>query len=155
MSLIFSRSCQYALQAVIYLSRRPSRDHEGEAVHVREISDALNIPHHFLGKTLQILVRDGIVQSTKGANGGFRLGRPASGIRLMDIVRSIDGPSTMDRCILGFPECEEDKPCPMHDGWRASKEIIVRMLNDTTVDTLAVRLAPKIRQTPKKSKTHT
>ncbi len=146
MSLIFSRSCQYAIQAVIYLSA----EREGTAVHVREISDALSIPHHFLGKTLQILVREGIAQSTKGANGGFRLGRPSSEIRLVDIVHAVDGPSTMDQCILGFPECREDKPCALHDEWNASREIIVRMLTDTTVDTLTKRLAPKLIPTPKK-----
>ena len=139
MSLLFSRSCQYAIRAVIYLSN----EKEGSAaVHAREISDALNIPHHFLGKILQILTRDGIVLSTKGSNGGFRLGKPASEIRLVDIVHSIDGITTMDRCVLGFPECREDDPCPLHGQWGASRELIVRMLSDTAVAALSDRLAP-------------
>jgi Rrf2 family protein len=138
MSLIFSRSCQYAIRAVIYLSR----EQNGRSIHVREISDALKIPHHFLGKILQILTRDGIVSSAKGSNGGFRLGKPAGEIRLMEIVHSVDGPSSMDKCILGFPECVEDDPCPLHDGWRESKAIIMRMLSETRVDELAERFVP-------------
>lgn len=151
MSNIFSRSCQYALRAVVYLSKRE----EGSAVHVREISDALDIPHHFLGKILQILNRDGIVFSAKGTNGGFRLGRPASEIRLAEIVDSVDGGSTMGACILGFPECREDDPCPLHGEWKASRAIIVNMLDETTVEELSERLAPvpavpaKPRPTPK------
>ncbi len=137
MSNIFSRSCQYALRAVIYLSKRE----DGSAVHVREISDALDIPHHFLGKILQILNRDGIVLSTKGTNGGFRLGKPASEIRLAEIVNSVDGASTMDGCILGLPECREDDPCPLHGEWETSRAIIVNMLKTTTVEELSERLA--------------
>ncbi len=146
MSLIFSRSCQYALRAVIYLSKRE----EGSSVHVREISDALDIPHHFLGKILQVLNRDGLVVSTKGSNGGFRLGRPASDIRLGDIVDTIDGASTMDACILGFPECREEHPCPLHGEWSASRSIIVNLLKETTVGALSERLAPALNPSTKK-----
>ncbi|HLF15126.1 MAG TPA: Rrf2 family transcriptional regulator [Bacteroidota bacterium] len=150
MSLIFSRSCQYALQAVIYLSR----EREGAAVHVREISDALNIPHHFLGKILQILNRNGIVQSTKGANGGFRLGKPAADIRVLDIARSIDGASSIDRCVLGFPECDEHQPCPMHDAWKASKAGILRMLSETTVDELTGKMNARLDSLPGTIRAH-
>jgi Rrf2 family protein len=140
MSFVFSRSCQYALQAVIYMARV----NNGRPVHLRKISDTLNIPHHFLGKILQILVRDHIVQSTKGLNGGFQLAKPASDIRLADIVRAVDGDSVMDECILGFPECEENAPCPLHEEWSESKEIIVKLLGETTVDRLTTKLASKL-----------
>ena len=150
MSLIFSRSCQYALQAVIYLSR----EKEGTPRHVKEISVALKIPHHFLGKILQIMNRDGIVQSAKGANGGFRLGKPASEIRVVDIVHSIDGASTIDRCVLGFPGCDENQPCPMHEEWKASKASILRMLSETTVDELTGRMNARLNRLSRVMKTH-
>ena len=146
MSLIFSRSCEYALQAVTYLARVE----DGTPVHVRTISDALCIPHHFLGKILQILTRDDIVQSTKGAHGGFKLGRKASEIRILEIVHSVDGENSLDNCIMGYPECVEDKPCPLHDEWKKSRETIMKMLRDTTIEKmtrgldlkLAVAIAP-------------
>jgi Rrf2 family iron-sulfur cluster assembly transcriptional regulator len=143
MSLIFSRSCEYALQAVIYLARVE----DGTPVHLRTISDSLNIPHHFLGKILQILTRDEIVLSTKGSNGGFRLGREASGISLLEIVHSVDGATSLDKCIMGFPECVEEKPCPLHDEWKISKEKIVKMLRDSTIDTLTGGLDSKLTET--------
>lgn len=135
MSLIFSRSCQYAIQAVVHLSR----EGEGASRQVREISDALGIPRHFLGKVLQILNRDGILHSTRGTNGGFRLGRPASEIRLADIARSVDGPGSFDRCVLGFPECDEESPCSLHESWKGAKADITGMMNDTTIAALAGR----------------
>lgn len=149
MSIIFSRSCQYALQAVIYMARV----NNGRPVQLRKISDTLNIPHHFLGKILQILVRSHIVQSTKGLNGGFQLVMPASDIRLADIVRAVDGDSVMEDCILGFPECKESAPCPLHEEWSESKDIIVKLFDETTVDRLTTKLATKLGITSPKPKT--
>ncbi len=143
MSLIFSRSCEYALQAVIYMARVEN----GKPVHLRTISDAMSIPHHFLGKILQILTRDDIVQSTKGANGGFKLGRNASEIRLLEIVHSVDGATSLDKCIMGYPECVDDKPCPLHDQWKKSKETIIKMLRETTIDKITEGLDSKLAET--------
>ncbi len=143
MSLIFSRSCEYALQAVIYMARVEN----GKPVHLRTISDAMSIPHHFLGKILQILTRDDIVQSTKGANGGFKLGRSASEIRLLEIVHSVDGATSLDKCIMGYPECVDDKPCPLHDEWKKSKETIMKMLRETTIDKMTEGLDSKLAET--------
>jgi len=87
MPVIFSKSCEYALQAALYLAQQP----QGKPVLLRDVSDRLNIPHHFLSKVLQSLTRDAIIVSSKGANGGFQLGRLPKDITLVDIVRAIDG----------------------------------------------------------------
>jgi len=143
MSLIFSRSCEYALQAVIYLARVE----DGNPVHLRTISDAMSIPHHFLGKILQNLTKDDIVYSTKGANGGFQLGRSASKIRLLEIVHSVDGPTSLDKCVIGYPECVEEKPCPLHESWKKSRETIMKMLRETTIDQMTAGLDSRLEET--------
>src|SRR3989304_338931 len=140
MSIIFSRSCEYALWAVIYLAR----GEDDGPVHLRTMSDAMGIPHHFLGKILQILTRDDIVHSTKGANGGFRLGRNASDIRLLEIVHSVDGETSLNKCIMGYPECTEDSPCPLHGDWKIARETILNMLRETTIDELTAGLDRKL-----------
>lgn len=68
MSLIFSRQCEYALQAVLYLALRP----EGEMTSIKEMTDKLGIPYHFLAKILQDLSKKGLLSSLKGPTGGFR-----------------------------------------------------------------------------------
>ena len=70
MSLIFSRQCEYALQAVVYLALKK----EGERISIRDLTKRLDIPYHFLGKILQGLTRKGFLTSVKGPTGDLRSG---------------------------------------------------------------------------------
>ena len=140
MSLIFSKSCEYALQASLFLARQP----KGEFVLLREISDTLDIPHHFLSKVLQALTRADVVTSYKGANGGFTLARPSKDIYLMAIVRAMDGDKFLEECVLGFPGCDDRTPCPVHPQWKRAKEIVMNMLQKKTLAGLSKELEPKL-----------
>lgn len=128
-SIILSRSCEYDLQAVLYLAstRRES------PILQRTISNDLNIPNHFLGKVLQQLVRHGVVRSQKGKDGGFALERAPEEITLKDIVVIIDGKTGLDACLLGFPGCNDDHPCPVHADWMLSRASIIQILEQSTI----------------------
>ncbi|MBI4428900.1 MAG: Rrf2 family transcriptional regulator [Ignavibacteriales bacterium] len=140
MSLIFSKSCEYALQASLFLAQQP----KDEYLLLRDISESLNIPHHFLSKVLQTLSRSGVVVSLKGANGGFSLARSPKEIKLIEIVRAIDGDKFLDDCILGFPGCGDKNPCPVHAQWKRAKEIVLNILNEKTLAVLGKELDPKL-----------
>jgi Rrf2 family protein len=140
MSIIFSKSCEYGLQAALYLARQP----KDSPAHLREIATDLNIPYHFLNKVLQTLTRDRIVVSRKGANGGFALARSPKEIRLMDIVRAVDGQSSLDGCVLGFPACGDETPCPVHGQWKSAKGVILDMLEKKTLAELGKGLDGKL-----------
>lgn len=133
MPVIFSKSGEYAMQAVLFLARHSASG----PILLRDISDSLRIPRPFLNKLLQILVRDGIVESHKGSHGGFSLARPSDTIRLEEIIRSVEGHSLFERCVLGFPSCRESNPCPVHAEWKQARSIIVDILNRRTVAELS------------------
>lgn len=140
MSVIFSKSCEYAIQAVLFLAS----NRDSSPIHLRNIAESLNIPHHFLSKILQTLTHHEIVFSHKGSTGGFRLGRLASNITLIDIVRAVDGEAFLGHCVLGFPACGDDHPCPVHFAWKDSKSIIMEMLHNQTVEDLTSKLDGKL-----------
>ena len=133
MSLIFSRQCEYALQAVLYLALRP----EGEMTSIKELTKRLEIPYHFLGKILQDLTRKGLLISLKGPTGGFALSMPPSEITLFNIVEAIDGAAFMKTCVLGFPECSGTNPCAVHNKWGDLREGIYSMLVNKSVAQMA------------------
>ncbi len=141
MPVLFSRSCEYATQAVLLLARAP----QGKPVLLREISASLGIPHHFLNKVLQLLTRDGVVVSHKGTRGGFTLGRSPEEIRLSEITRAVDGESFLGGCVLGFPSCSDEVPCPVHSEWQRAKDITLNMLNEKTVAALSKNLGDKLK----------
>lgn len=129
MSLIFSRQCEYALQAVLYMSAQP----KAKYTNINEISEHLGIPMPFLGKTLQLLVKGKVLSSLKGPNGGFRLGKDPREIALFHVVEAIDGTDFMTSCVLGFPECSSKIPCPMHSDWGQLRDRVYQMLANKTV----------------------
>lgn len=137
MSLIFSRQCEYALQAVIYMSAQ----HGEKYTNINEISERLDIPMPFLGKTLQLLVQKKILSSQKGPKGGFRLARNPSEIALIHIVDAIDGTGFLTSCVLGFPECSSQNPCPIHNEWGNLRDRVNQMLAARTIADISGEIA--------------
>jgi len=78
----------YALQALMMLTRRYTQG----AIRIRDIAYEENLPEKFLELILLELKNARIVESVRGANGGYRLRRAPSEIRLSEIIRLIDGP---------------------------------------------------------------
>jgi Rrf2 family protein len=124
MSIIFSRQCEYALQATSYLALKPA----GEMTSIKELTRKLNIPYHFLGKILQDLAYKGLLTSQKGPTGGFALAMPANEITLFHIIDAIDGNDFLHNCVMGFPECTGKNPCAVHEKWGGLRDGIYAML---------------------------
>src|ERR1039457_4982790 len=78
----------YALQALMMLTRR----YREGAIRIRDIAYEENLPEKFLELILLELKNARIVESARGAKGGYQLRRPPSEIRLSEIIRLIDGP---------------------------------------------------------------
>ena len=140
MTVIFSKKCEYGIQAVIYLA---ARNDQGLIVS-DEIAKNLNIPKEFISKILQSLTESGIINSRKGRVGGFTLGKSPDQITLLDIVEAIDGLEVFNNCVLGFPECSPEKPCPLHDKWGKLRTQAYNMLADETIDTFRQKTLNKI-----------
>ncbi|MDH4071235.1 MAG: Rrf2 family transcriptional regulator [Ignavibacteria bacterium] len=133
MSLLFSRRCEYALQAVLYVACQP---HDA-MTSIRELTTALDIPFHFLAKILQDLSHKGLLVSHKGPQGGFALGMPASDITLFHIIEAIDGIGFTQSCVLGFHECSDRNPCALHEKWAGLRDGIYRMLVSRNIGQLS------------------
>jgi Rrf2 family protein len=97
---IFNAKVEYALRAVLDLALQPS----GEAVQSREIAHRQGIPEAYLDQVLSLLRRHGIVESIRGAGGGYRLGRRPHEITVAHVVRACNGPEI----VTGARRAESD-----------------------------------------------
>jgi Rrf2 family iron-sulfur cluster assembly transcriptional regulator len=140
MTVIFSKKCEYGMQAILYLAAKE----KGTLVSAEEISKVLKIPREFISKILQSLKDSGLINSSKGKSGGFSLAKSSSRIKLIDIVAAIDGLELFDNCVLGFPECSPTHPCPVHDTWGTLRTQAYDMLNSETIDKLKEKTLHKI-----------
>jgi Rrf2 family protein len=140
MTVFFSKACELGLQAVLFLSIKK----EKLIFNAEEISKELKVPKEFVSKVLQILTNSGIVGSKKGKSGGFYLAKSPAQIKLIDIVEAIDGLDIFRSCVLGFPGCSHEKPCPVHDKWGRLRDDAYKMLSDETLEQLKEKTILKI-----------
>ncbi len=140
MTVLFSKKCEIGLQAVLYLST----EQEGGLFNSLQVSEKVKQPKEFVSKVLQILTVSKIIGSKKGKNGGFFLAKPASAIKLIEIVEAIDGISVFENCVLGFPECGDTHPCPVHNTWGKIRDEAYNMLMTETLEDLKTKSLDKI-----------
>lgn len=124
---MFSKTCEYGIRAMIFISQKSS---EGVKVGIKEISNGIDSPEHFIAKILQDLSRKKLVLSYKGPNGGFFI-EPESTVTLADIVKAIDGDKLFVNCGLGLGYCSESRPCPIHNDFKEIRNGISEMLHNS------------------------
>ncbi len=134
---MFSKTCEYAIRAAIYISAESDIDNK---VGIAEICSHIEAPGHFTAKILQTLGHHKIVNSQKGVNGGFYMDKMQSSKKIIEIVSAIDGDKLFMGCGLGLSECSEAEPCPIHNQFKSIRNNIKKMLEETSIGELATKL---------------
>ena len=141
MTVFFSKKCEYAIQAILLMAAS-----ENDCVcPAEEISKKLNIPKEFISKILQSLTESGLIESKKGKAGGFKLAKHPSKIKLIEIVEAVDGLESFNSCVLGFPNCSDKNPCPVHHDWGQLRTKALEMLSSETLDKLKQKTLNKLK----------
>lgn len=130
--MIFSRSSQYAIQALVLLASEPPGSH----VLCRTLAERLDLPLPYLSKLMQEFSRRSIVGSTRGRQGGYFMMREASEINLLEVMTVVGGEKATKECFLGFKECSDETACAMHCNWRPVKEKLFGLLREQSLATL-------------------
>ena len=133
---MFSKACEYGIRATIFIAKN---SFENKRVNPAEISKEINSPPAFTAKILQVLVKEKIIDSKKGAYGGFEiLKEDISKISLLQIVKAIDGDKVFTSCALGLEECDQDHPCPLHNKFTIVRTGLRELLEQTNLEELAL-----------------
>lgn len=135
---MFSTTSAYAIRAVLLLAQQPP----SQLVQSHDLAAAIDVPHNYLTKILNHLVRGRVLKSHRGKRGGFELAIPPDRLTLLDVVVLFDRPDRVElpRCLLARDECNEDDPCPLHDRWKAASQEMENLLREATLaDLLNVR----------------
>jgi len=133
MGLQLTRGAEYAIRAMTYLARYP----QGHVASLHEIGEAQDIPESFLAKILQSLVRSGLALSQRGAHGGFTLARPASDITMQQVIEAVDGPISVNQCVLSPQDCARSASCVTHVAWLRAQSQLMDVLGSITLQSLA------------------
>ena len=130
MQMFFSKTCEYAIRAVIFVAQKSEG---GRKVGIKEVAAGIDSPEHFIAKILQDLSKRELIQSSKGPNGGFYVDSIARSSTLADIVRAIDEEKIFKGCGLGLKSCSETKPCPLHNDFKEIRRKMHLTLQSATI----------------------
>lgn len=133
MPVTLGKHGDYAVRAAIDLARHWG----GESRKAREIAASMDIPPEFLKRILAKLVAQGLLVSTAGPNGGYRLARPPDEVSLLDIVEPAERLLSPDKCILRGGPCDWSEFCPIHDTWCLAQKAFADSLDAAMLDQLA------------------
>lgn len=132
--MIFSKTQEYALQALIFLAATPGVFHLN-----RDVAAHLDVPGPYLAKVLKRFARLGYLESAKGRGGGFRVKKRALGASIRDVLTAADGNDPFAGCLVGLPKCADHAACPLHEKWMPLRAKVTSLLERQTVAELAAK----------------
>ncbi len=126
--MIVTQKCQYGLRAVFEIAKRQAAG----PVTIAHISEAQAIPRNFLGGILMRLRQEGVVDSSRGKQGGYHLAKPPTHTTVAEVVRAIDGPFRMSaHSDSGLPETSKDRP--FNSVWRKAEHSLENVFNGISI----------------------
>lgn len=128
--LKLTKFTDYSFRVLIYLGLQESR-----LVTIHEMAEHYDISKNHLMKIIQLLGKQGIVETVRGKSGGVRLARPASEIRIGKVVRQVEGDMAVVRCMGPLSEkCSISGVCALEGYFTEATEAFLSVLDRYTLD---------------------
>lgn len=131
---IYGKTATNAISVMSYLAALP----ENQLADTKDISEARGISRALTAKLLTQLARAGLAEGQSGSRGGYRLGRAADSITIMDIVSLFEQTKTVTPCPFGGGWCGTKNPCPMHDAIDLLTKANHQFMNNTRLSIFAM-----------------
>jgi len=128
---ITTKGC-YGLRAMIDLAEQS----ESSLVPMELISNRLDVSRKYLHSLLTSLKNAGLVQTTRGAGGGFRLAREAGEIKVTEVIEALEGRIVLRECIADPECCERATFCVTRTLWIELERVITSYFDALTIEDL-------------------
>lgn len=122
----------------------------GTEVAARDLADAAGVPHEMVRKILKALVREGLLASSRGAQGGYRLAKAPGEVSVADVITALEGPIFLTDCLAEAQcTCQLEAQCPCAGAWQHVNRVLVTTLQGITLadlskGTFGTRQSPRV-----------
>lgn len=99
------KQTDYAFQALVFLAKN------AESCNAEKIASELDLPKRLLKRILQTLASEGLVKSTKGRSGGFKLNVEPKNISMAEVIKIFQGEIDLTNCLVGKKACKSIDEC--------------------------------------------
>ncbi len=141
-----STKAQYGMRALVEIAL-----HGEEPVSLKNVAERQNISQHYLEQIIAILRKNGYVESTRGAYGGYRITKNPHDIDALEIVELLEGSLAPVNCIEDEASCEHTGQCSTESLWRRVDEAVRATLRSTSLaDLIAQRQLLQLEPLPER-----
>ena len=127
--MVITREADYAIRLMVALAPRAP----GTVVSARTLAAECDVPYELARTILGNLAEVGILESRRGRSGGFALAKPASEIRLGDVLAAAGETLQLNICVNDPSMCGRSRVCPVHPIWTQASDVLRGFLADQTI----------------------
>lgn len=132
----FSKLADYAVVILAAMARS-----DGALLSAGELAGDSGLPEPTVAKVLKMLSKAGVIQSIRGAHGGYRLASSPASLSIANIVTAVDGPVALTACVQGsFDSCDYHSNCSIKGRWDPVNAAVKNTLENIS---LADMIAPQ------------
>ena len=133
--LKLSKLADYATVLMTAIAADPERVHNGQ-----ELAVKTRVPVPTVAKLLKTLARGGLLESQRGAHGGYKLARAPEKLSVAEIIRALEGPIAVTECSSHHGGCNIESHCATRANWRLINTAIRQALEAVTLAQMAAPL---------------
>lgn len=130
--LKLNKLTDYGTVIMAHMARQPER-----VCSAAELAAAGGITLATASKVLKILARQNLVQSQRGARGGYLLARAPADISMAQIIAAMEGPVSVTECCTAAGLCAQENRCLLRSGWQRANHLVHQVLSDLTLADMA------------------
>ena len=130
--LRLSKLTDYGTVIMTHMARQPARVYSAA-----EVATAIGVTVPTAGKILKTLARENLLQSLRGAHGGYLLSRPPDQISIAQVIDALEGPVGVTECSAALGLCSQESSCSLRANWQRVNQVIRHVLSELTLADMA------------------
>jgi FeS assembly SUF system regulator len=135
--LRISKLTDYAILIMVELTR------DGEMLSAHALAERIHVEGPTASKVLKLLAGSGLLESYRGASGGYRVGRSAAEISVAEVIAAIEGPIAMTECSVEEGLCSQEDSCELRSNWQRISLAVAQALRDVSLAEMSAPVGRK------------
>ena len=135
--LRISKLTDYAILMMVELTR------DGEMLSAQALAARIHVEVTTASKVLKLLAGAGLLESYRGANGGYRVTRTARSISVAEVIAAIEGPIAMTECSVEEGLCSQEDSCDLRGNWQRISLAVAEALNGVSLAEMSAPMGGK------------
>jgi len=135
--LRISKMTDYAIMVMVELHAS-----QGDVLSAHALAERSHLELPTVSKVMKLLVKMGLVDSFRGASGGYSLERKAQDISVAEIITAIEGPIAMTECSVEEGLCAQESICSLRGNWQRISVAIAKAMEGVSLAEMAQPVKP-------------